>query len=99
MFVKLYRAVLFLIFLSASVGPATLVCYLYANCTGREVYPEVQPAICMMLISCWAEFSIGVEKRFCGNIVEHFKNGYPNVMGFVSASVNYCNLSRRLLNK
>lgn len=85
---QLYRVIFFVIFLSASIGPATLACYLYIYATGREPYPEVQPAICMMLISCWAEFSVSFERRFCGDLLEYFKSGYPSIMSFVSDSSN-----------
>ncbi|ODN06391.1 hypothetical protein Ocin01_00296 [Orchesella cincta] len=86
----LYRCIIFMVYLSASIGPTTLITHLYQYCTGLEpLTPFMQTAICMLFVSLWAEFSVGSEKRIFGDAMQRYKDKYPATMNFGRFTVHF----------
>lgn len=79
----MYRAWIFTIFLSVSIGPSVVASRVYEYFGGQGPPPLiVEPSMGLVLLSYWAEVSVHVESRFCGTIVEKLKLRFPSTMSF-----------------
>ncbi|CAL8099305.1 unnamed protein product [Orchesella dallaii] len=86
----LYRCFIFMVYLSASIGPSALIENVYEYCSGLGPLPPLmETVLCMLFMSLWAEFSVGSEKRFFGNILEQYKQKYPVTMNFGRFTVHF----------